>query len=360
MMLNFQRSIGAIAAAGLLAIGGRAAAAPEPAAHDYVIRDFRFGSGESLKELKIHYYTLGAPKKDAAGHVTNAVLILHGTGGSGRQFAAPQFADVLFKPGGLLDPAKYFIIMPDGIGHGGSSKPSDGLRMAFPKYDYADMVAAQHALTHAGLGIDRLRLVMGTSMGCMHSFVWAETYPDGAKAFMPLACLPVEIAGRNRLWRAMSVDGIKADPEWRNGDYKSQPKLGLMAAENMLILAGAAPWPMQLSMPTRAQVDPYAATEPAKRAASVDANDTIYALEASRTYDPSMGLEKITAPMTWVNSADDFINPPELPIARESIKRIKTGKFVLIPAGPDTHGHGTHTWAVFWQGELAALLKRSE
>jgi homoserine O-acetyltransferase len=361
MMLNFWRSIaGLAAAAGLLAVATQAAAAPEPAAHDFVIRDFRFGSGETLKDLKVHYYTLGAPKKDASGHVTNAVLILHGTGGTGRQFMAPQFADVLFKPRGLLDPAKYFIIMPDGIGHGGSSKPSDGLRMGFPKYDYADMVAAQHALTHDGLGIDKLRLVMGTSMGCMHSFVWAEAYPDGAKAYMPLACLPVEIAGRNRLWRAMSIDAIKADPAWMNGDYKAQPKMGVMAAENMLILAGAAPWPMQLAMPTRAQVDPYAATEPARRAAAVDANDTIYALEASRTYDPSKGLEKIAAPMTWVNSADDFINPPELPIAKEAIRRIKGGRFVLIPAGPDTHGHGTHTWAVFWQDELAALLKRSE
>jgi homoserine O-acetyltransferase len=359
-MLNFRRCIAAVAAAGLLCGAAQATAAPEPAPHDFVIKDFRFASGETLKDLKIRYYTLGAPKKDAAGHVTNAVLILHGTGGSGRQFTAPQFADVLFKPGGLLDPAKYFIIMPDGIGHGASSKPSDGMRMSFPKYDYADMVAAQHALTHDGLGIDRLRLVMGTSMGCMHSFVWAETYPDGAKAFMPLACLPSEIAGRNRLWRAMSIDAIKKDPAWMGGDYKAQPKMGLIAVEDLLIVAGASPWPMQLSMPTRAQVDPYAASEPEKRAASIDANDMIYALEASRTYDPSKGLEKIKAPMTWVNSADDFINPPELPIAKESIKRIKTGKFVLIPAGPDTHGHGTHTWAVFWQDELAALLKRSE
>jgi homoserine O-acetyltransferase len=360
MMRDFRRFTAAFAAAGLLSIGTQAAGAPEPAAHDFVIKDFRFGSGETLKELKLHYYTLGAPRKDAAGHVTNAVLILHGTGGSGRQFAAPQFADVLFKPGGLLDPAKYFIIMPDVIGHGASSKPSDGMRTTFPKYDYADMVAAQHALTHDGLGIDKLRLVMGTSMGCMHSFVWAETYPDGAKAFMPLACLPAEIAGRNRLWRAMSIEAIKADPAWMGGDYRTQPKMGLIAVEDLLIVAGASPWPMQIAMPTRAQVDPYAASEPGKRAAAVDANDMIYALEASRTYDPSKGLETIKAPMTWVNSADDFINPPELPIARDSIKRIKTGKFVLIPAGPDTHGHGTHTWAVFWQDELAALLKRSE
>jgi len=360
-MRKLGHCMAALAAGALLGLGaGRAAAAPEPAAHDFVVKDFHFRSGESLPELKVHYYTLGTPKKDAAGHVTNAVLILHGTGGSGRQFTAPQFADVLFKPGGVLDPAKYFLIMPDGIGHGGSSKPSDGLHMKFPKYDYADMVAAQHALTHDGLNVETLRLVMGTSMGCMHSFVWAETYPKGSKAYMPLACLPVEIAGRNRLWRALAMDAIRADPAWMGGEYKTEPKMGLIAVEDLLIVAGASPWPMQIAMPTHAKVDAYAAAEPEKRAASIDANDTLYQLDASRTYDPSKGLETIAAPMTWVNSADDFINPPELPIAGEAIKRIKAGKFVLIPAGPDTHGHGTHTWAVFWQGELAALLKRSE
>jgi homoserine O-acetyltransferase len=360
MMRKWLRLIAGCAALTMWAQVGTAAAAPELQAHDYVVRDFRFASGETLRELKIHYYTLGQPRKDAQGHIVNAVLILHGTGGSGRQFAAPQFADVLFAPGGLLDPAKYYLIMPDGIGHGASSKPSDGLRMKFPKYDYADMVAAQHALTHDGLGIDKLRLVMGTSMGCMHSFVWAEAYPDGARAFMPLACLPIEIAGRNRLWRAMSVDAIEADPAWMGGDYQAQPRMGLLAAEDLLIVAGAAPWPMQIAMPTRAQVDAYAASEPGKRAAAVDANDLIYAVQASRTYDPSKGLARIAAPLTWVNSADDFINPPELPAAREAIKQIKGGRFVLIPAGPDTHGHGTHTWAVFWKDELAALLKRSE
>ncbi|MFL5296064.1 MAG: alpha/beta fold hydrolase [Phenylobacterium sp.] len=360
-MVRSGRRLGlALALAALLGgTAGAAAAASEPAAHDFTVRDFHFHSGETLPELKIHYYTLGTPRRDASGKVVNAVLILHGTGGTGRQFMAPQFADVLFKPGGLLDPAKYFLIMPDGIGHGGSSKPSDGLRMKFPKYDYADMVEAQHALTQS-LGVAQLRLVMGTSMGCMHSFVWAEAYPTGAKAFMPLACLPIEIAGRNRLWRAMAIDAIKADPAWQGGDYQAEPKMGLLATENLLILAGAAPWPMQLAMPTRAQVDPYAASEPAKRAAAIDANDTIYQIDASRTYDPSKGLETIAAPMTWVNSADDFINPPELGVAPKLVKRIKAGRFVLIPAGPDTHGHGTHTWAVFWQDELAALLKRSE
>ena len=347
-------------AAVMALVGGAAKAAPEPKAHDFAIKDFRFRSGESLPELKLHYYTLGQPRRDASGRVVNAVMILHGTGGTGRQFVAPQFADVLFVPGGLLDPAKYFIILPDNIGHGGSSKPSDGLKMKFPRYDYADMVAAQHALVTQGLGIQKLRLIFGTSMGCMHAFVWAETYPDGAQALMPMACLPTEIAGRNRLWRAMAIDAIRSDPAWRGGDYQAQPAQGLLTAEDLLIVAGASPLPMQIAMPTRAQVDDYARSEPRKRAATVDANDMIYYLDASRSYDPSKDLEKITAPITWVNSADDFINPPELGIAEASVKRIKNARFILIPASKDTHGHGTHTWAALWKDELAALLKRSE
>jgi homoserine O-acetyltransferase len=337
-----------------------AQAAPEPAGHDFVMKDFHFRSGESLPELKIHYWTHGAPHRDAKGQIDNAVLILHGTGGSGRQFTAPQFADVLIKSGGLLDPAKYFLIMPDDIGHGASSKPSDGLRARFPKYDYADMVIAEHALVTQGLGVGRLRLVMGTSMGCMHAFMWGEMYPDGARALMPLACLPVEIAGRNRLWRTMAVDAITTDPTYAGGDYKDQPAQGLRAAQDILMIAGASPLPMQIAYPTGAAVRAWYAAELPRRLKGLDANDLVYALEASRTYDPSKDLEKITAPVTWINSADDFINPPELGIAQKMAPRLKQGRFVLIPASPDTHGHGTHTWAALWQDELAALLKRSE
>lgn len=336
-----------------------AAAAPVPDAHDYVIKDFKFRSGETLPELKLHYYTLGQPKRDAAGQITNAVLILHGTGGTGRQFLSPQFADVLLVPGGLLDPAKYFIILPDGIGHGGSSKPSDGLKMAFPHYDYADMVEAHHELVAKALGVKKLRLVMGTSMGCMHIFVWGEAFPDDAQALMPLACQTVALGGRNRLWRKMAIDGIKSDPAWQGGNYASQPVQGLRTAESLLILAGQSALPMQLAMPRGEQVDAWITEELPKRMAAVDANDMIYQLEASRTYDPSPGLEKITAPITWVNSADDFINPPELGLAPVEAKRLKQGRFVLIPASKDTHGHGTHTWAALWKDELAALLARS-
>ena len=336
-----------------------AAAAPEPVAHDVVLKDFRFRSGEALPELRSHYYTLGQPRRDAAGRITNAVLILHGTGGTGRQFLSPQFADVLFAPGGLLDPATHFIILPDGIGHGGSSKPSDGLRMAFPKYDYADMVEAEHALVTQALGVQRLRLLMGTSMGCMHAFMWAETWPDAAQALMPLACQPAEIAGRNRLWRKMAMDLVMGDPLWQGGNYNAQPRQGLLAAQGIQLIAGGTPLPMQLAMPTRQQVDDYLARDWPRRLEGLDANDYLYALAASRTYDPSRDLEKITAPMTWVNSADDFINPPELGLAEAAAKRLKTTRYVLIPTSKDTHGHGTHTWAALWKDELAALLKRS-
>jgi len=347
--------------AGLTAavVATAAQAAPEPQGHDFTIRDFRFASGESLPALKIHYWTLGQPHRGAGGEIDNAVLILHGTGGTGRQFTAPQFADVLFRPGGLLDPATHFIVMPDDIGHGGSSKPSDGLRQHFPKYAYADMVEAEHALVSEGLGVKRLRLIMGTSMGCMHAFMWGERWPDAARALMPLACLPVEIAGRNRLWRAMAADAITSDPAFAGGDYRSEPVQGLRGAEDLLMLAGASPLPMQIAYPTGAAVRGWFAGELPKRVAGLDANDLVYALESSRDYDPSKGLEKITAPTTWINSADDFINPPELGIAPVAAKRLKKGRFVLIPASPQTHGHGTHTWAALWQDELAALLKRS-
>jgi homoserine O-acetyltransferase len=343
---------------GLLAATGAVAAEPPFQQHDLLLKDFHFRSGETLPELKLHYWTLGQPRKDAGGHVVNAVMVLHGTGGSGHQFAAPQFADVLFAPGGLLDPAKYFIILPDDIGHGASSKPSDGMHMRFPHYDYADMVEGEHAVA-ASLGVQQLRLVMGTSMGCMHSFMYVEMYPDGARAAMPLACQALALGGRNRLWREMAITSIKADPAWQGGEYKAEPQLGLRGAENLLILAGQTAWPMPIAMPRGEQVDAWYAQQLPARLKTAEANDLIYQLEASRTYDPAPDLEKIKAPLTWVNSCDDFINPPELGLAEAEVKRIRGGRFVLIPCRPDTHGHGTHTWAAFWKADLADLLRRS-
>ena len=332
-------------------------AAPEE--HDYVAHNFHFRSGETLPELRLHYLTLGKPAKDATGRVTNAVLILHGTGGSGRQFLQPQFAGVLFGPGQLLDATRYFIILPDNIGHGKSSKPSDGLHAHFPSYDYDDMVAAQHQLLVNGLGVNHLRLVMGTSMGCMHSWVWLETYPDFMDASMPLACLPVQIAGRNRIWRKMVIDGIRNDPEWKNGEYTAEPRSAIEISVDFLVIAGSAPLLMQTNYPTRDAADKFLQDYRARVAPHLDANDFLFAVNASRNYDPSPKLESIVAPVMFVNSADDFINPPELGIAEREIQRVRRGKFVLIPVSSQTHGHGTHTWAAVWQQYLKELLDES-
>ena len=331
-----------------------------PKEGEFFVHDFHFRSGETMPEVRIHYTTLGAAQRDAKGHVTNAVLIMHGTGGDGHQFFRPQFADVLFAPGGLLDPARYYIILPDDIGHGKSSKPSDGLHARFPHYDYDDMVALEHALVHDRLVVDHLRLVMGTSMGCMHSFMWGEMYPDEMDALMPLACLPVQIAGRNRAWRKMLIDGIKTDPDWNSGEYRTEPQTGLRIAADMLALAGMAPLQMQKEYPTREATDADIDQYVAKEMATLDANDLLYQVDASRDYDPSADLGKIKAPVMWINSADDFINPPELGIAETEVKKIKHGKFVLIPASLQTHGHGTHTWAAVWKDYMAELLKETE
>jgi homoserine O-acetyltransferase/O-succinyltransferase len=326
---------------------------------DYVVRDFRFADGETLPELRLHYRTLGEPRRDAQGRVVNAVMVLHGTGGTGAQFLSPQFADVLYRPGGLLDIRRWYVILPDGIGTGGSSKPSDGLHARFPRYAYADMVEAQHRLLVDGLKVDGLRLLMGTSMGCMHSFMWAERWPRFAQAVMPLACLPVQIAGRNRMWRRALIDAVRDDPAWMGGDYAREPEAALRTASDLLLLAGSAPLQMQASAPTRDAADAAVEAYTARTLRTTDANDLLFQVEASRDYDPSAGLERITAPLTWINSADDFINPPELGVAEREAKRIRSGRFVLIPASLQTHGHGTHTWAAVWASELSQLLARS-
>jgi homoserine O-acetyltransferase/O-succinyltransferase len=354
--------IAALLSCVLFSFAGAASAQAPPkypvTENDYIAHNFKFKSGEQLSELRLHYRTLGKPERDARGQIKNAVLVLHGTGGSGAQFLLPQFADELYGPGQLLDLARYYIILPDGIGHGNSSKPSDALHAHFPQYDYDDMVAAQHLLVTEGLGVQHLRLIFGTSMGCMHSFVWGETYPDFMDALMPMACLPVQLAGRNRVWRKMLIDGIRNDPAWLAGDYKDEPKDGLRIAQDLLTIAGSAPLLMQKTLPTRAAADKYA-EDAQQRAAKLDANDLLYQVNASRNYDPSAQLEKITAPVMWINSADDFINPPELGIAEKESPRIKNGTFVLLPITDQTHGHGTHTWAAVWQSYLKQLLDKS-
>ena len=312
------------------------------------IRNFAFATGESLPELRLHYTTLGTPRRNARGEVTNAVMVLHGTGGSGRQFLSPQFANELYGPGQPLDIARYYIILPDNIGHGGSSKPSDRLRARFPRYDYADMVDAQAKLLDH-LGVRKLRLLMGTSMGCMHGFVWGTTRPERVQAMMPMACLPVEIAGQNRMWRKMAIDALTDDPA-----------KGMRTAANLLLLAGLNPVAMQAEAPTREKAEAALATRYAAAIKGRDADDLVWQLDSSRTYDPAPLLERMTMPVTWVNSADDFINPPGLGIAEREAKRLPNGKFVLIPQTAETKGHGTHTWARFWKDELIDLLRRSE
>jgi homoserine O-acetyltransferase/O-succinyltransferase len=325
----------------------------------FVVKDFQFKSGERLAEVKIHYYTLGAPQKDAKGKVRNAVIILHGTGGSGRQFLGPNFAGVLFGTGQLLDATKYFIILPDNIGHGQSSKPSDGLHMRFPHYEYDDMIELQYRLLTDGLKVNHLRLVMGTSMGGMHTWLWGEQHPDFMDALLPLACQPIEIAGRNRMMRKMIMDDIRTDPEWNNGEYTSQPH-GLAAAEGVLLIMGSAPLVMQKDEPTREKADAYLEQRIAQGVKNTDANDMIYYFDSSRNYNPEPQLERIIAPLTAINSADDQINPPELKIIDKDIVRVKQGKYVLLPITDQTRGHGTHSLPAIWQQHLADLLQRSQ
>jgi homoserine O-acetyltransferase len=319
---------------------------------DFLVRGFPFTSGEKVPELRLHYRTIGT-------HGLPAVLILHGTTGSGAQFLGDSFAGELFGPGQLLDSAKHFIVLPDGIGHGASSKPSDGLRARFPHYGYADMVEAQRRLLVEKLGIKHLRLIVGTSMGCMHSWMWAEGQPRFTDAVLALACLPVQIAGRNRVLRQLAADAIRQDPAWNGGDYQKQPAVGLRGALEVLFFMGSAALPLQSQAPSRDAADRFASEWMAKRLASTDANDFLYAFEASRDYDPSAGLERIEAAVTAVNSADDEVNPAELGILEREIRRVRRGKAVVLPIGPQTRGHGTHTNAAAWKEHLADLLERS-
>jgi len=332
-----------------------AASHPEPVSGDFTIRDFRLASGETMPELKIHYRTIGTLRRDAKGVARNAVLLLHGTTGSGRAFLSENFAGVLFAPGQLLDGTKNFLVMPDAIGHGDSAKPSDGMRARFPRYTYDDMVEAQYRLLTEGLKVNHLRLVLGTSMGGMHCWVWGETHPDFMDGLVPLASVPAQIAGRNRMMRKMVSDDIRGDPDWKNGDYTSQPR-GLTAAVQVLLFMISSPYQWQKAAPTRDDADRFLADQMRTRSTGADANNFLYAFEASRDYDPSPALEKIAAPVLAINSADDVVNPPELGLMEKLMPRVKRGRYVLIPTGPDTRGHGTHSYPAVWQEHLKKFL----
>jgi homoserine O-acetyltransferase len=344
----------------LMMLTSVALGAEEPAVHegDFVLKNFRFASSETLPELRLHYRTLGKLQRDAKGVASNAVLIMHGTGGTGAQFLRPEFSGELFRAGGELDTSRFFVILPDGIGHGKSSKPSDGLRAHFPRYGYEDMIAAQYRLITEGLGVQHLRLVTGTSMGGMHTWLWAQRYPDAMDALLPLASLPSQISGRNRAWRRIAIDAIRLDPQWRGGDYREQP-LGLRTAEQMLFLMGSNPVLRQQQMPDLAKSDTVFDAAVADSLRAADANDVLYQLEASHDYDPAPGLEKIRAPLLAINFADDLINPPELGILEREIKRVPHGRALVIPVTPLSRGHGTHTVAAVWKEHLAELLRSS-
>ena len=330
-----------------------------PTEGDYTIRDFKFQSGETLPELRIHYRTLGKPQTDAQGKTTNTVLIMHGTTGSGAQFIRPEFAGELFGKDQPLDATKFFIVLPDGIGHGKSSKPSDGMHAKFPRYGYRDMIEAQYRLLTEGLGVNHARLVMGTSMGGMHTWLWGELYPDFMDALMPLASLPTQISGRNRGWRRIVIDAIRNDPAWNGGEYKTQPP-SLRAAAEMLWFMSSNPVLRQKDAPTLAKTDEVLDKFVDGIVKADDANDVLYAVEASHDYDPGPGLEKIRAPLLAINSADDLINPPELGILEHEIKRVPHGRAMVIPLSDKTRGHGSHTIASLWKDELVKLLQETE
>ncbi|MBV8975027.1 MAG: alpha/beta fold hydrolase [Sinobacteraceae bacterium] len=333
-----------------------AASYPPPVEGDFVIADFHFASGESLPQLRIHYRTLGKPRSDAHGVVRNAVLIMHGTGGSGASLVRSEFAGELFGSGQPLDANRYFIVLPDGLGHGRSSKPSDGLRARFPHYGYHDMVQAQYLLLTQGLKVNHARLVMGTSMGAMHTWLWGEQHPQFMDALMPLASLPIQVAGRNRAWRHTIIEAIRNDPEWKGGEYQSEPP-ALRTAIAMLWLMSSNPVLRQQEAPTLAQADTVLDNYVETGLRSTDANDLMYALAASRDYDPGPALERIEAPLLAINSADDLINPPELGILEREVKRVPHGRAILIPYSDKTHGHGSHTYAVLWKPYLEELLR---
>ncbi len=341
----------------LLNLSGYAQAKfPTGTESDYSIKNFKFETGDVLPQLNIHFTTIGQPIKDKNGTVINAVLIMHGTTGNGRGFLNNLFAGNLFNPGQLLDASRYYIILPDAVGHGQSSKPSNALRMKFPKYTYDDMVAANYRLLTEHLGVNHLRLVLGTSMGAMQTWVWGYTYPDFMDALMPLASLPVEIAGRNRMIRKMAIDLIKMDPEWRQGDYTSQPKVGLTGAISSMVFMVSSPLQMQKGSPTRSKADSSLALMEQRYFNSLDANDFIYQFDASRDYNPSPYLSKIKAPLFAINSADDQVNPPELQIMEKQIEMVKRSRYILLPISDKTTGHGTHSNPTIWGAYLQELL----
>ena len=358
MFRSFRRSVLLLSLGSVIA-GAQAAANPWAAVGrqgDAWLRNFEFAAGGRLDSLRIHYTTLGTPRRGSDGTVRNAVLVLHGTGGTGRGFLSPTYAGGLFGPGQPLDSSRYYIVLPDGIGHGGSSKPSDGLHMRFPRYGYRDMVTAQQRLLTEALTVGHLRVIVGTSMGCMHAFTWGWMFPGFADALAPMACVPTQIAGRNRMMRTLAMDAIRQDPEWKGGEYTTPPRAGIRGALEMLWIMGTAPLQQHRQAPTRDAADSVIRAYVDSRIATTDANDFLYQFDASSDYDPSPYLDRIRVPVLHINSEDDEVNPPELRLAERLDARMPMARFVLLPISDRTRGHGTHSLPSIWGETLREFL----
>jgi homoserine O-acetyltransferase len=339
-----------LAAATLLfSLGLSAADYPAPKEGSWVAKDFRFHNGEILPEMRLHYRTIGDPKGEP-------VLVLHGTAGSGANMLTPAFAGQLFGPGQPFDAARYYIIIPDTVGHGKSSKPSDGLRMKFPRYNYDDMVDGHHRLLTEGLGIRHLRAVIGNSMGGMETWIYAVKHPGYMDVAIPMACFPTEMSSRNWMLRRLITDSIRNDPEWKNGDYTAQPKSARFASVFFAIATNGGNQALYKAAPTREAADKVLDSRLAAPFAG-DANDVLYQWDSSRDFNPSPGLERITATVLAINAADDERNPPELGLLEREMKRVRNGRILLIPASPETAGHGTTGSAKWYQREIGEMLQ---
>ncbi|MEN3931530.1 alpha/beta fold hydrolase [Microvirga sp. W0021] len=328
-----------------------AASYPEAVEHDWIIKDFKFHTGETLPELKIHYRTIGTPEGQP-------VLILHGTAGSGASMLTENFAGELFGEGQPLDAKKYFIILPDAIGTGKSTKPSDGLRAKFPQYNYDDMVLAQYRLVTEKLGIKKLKIIVGHSMGGMHAWMWASSYPDSTEAIVPMASQPTEMSSRNWMMRRMIIDAVRNDPAWKNGDYTEQPQHFRMVNVYYGIATNGGSLAYQAKAPTRGKADSLLADMLSKQT-KLDANDFMYQWASSKDYNPSEKLSDIKAHVLAINSADDERNPPESGLMEQALKKIPSAEYYLIPASAQTSGHGTTANAKFWKASLSGFIKKN-
>ena len=319
---------------------------------NFIVRDFRFQTGETLPELRQHYVTLGMPKRDSADRVTNAVLLLHGTNGSGK--GVLDNLGELFGSGQPLDSAKYYLIIPDGIGCGSSSKPSDGLRAKFPRYGYNDMVEAQKLLVSEGLGVNHLRLVLGLSMGAMHTWIWVEKFPDMMDALMPLVSMPGPISGHNLFYRRVITESIRNDPDYNGGDYVKQPSHWIYTIPAQRIMTGSRVRTYEAA-PTRAKAIELfdKIVDDARR---LDANDYLYGFEASWDYDPEPDLGKIKARLLSVNFADDMVNALELGLVERAVAKIPNARSVIVPASDKSHGHFGSRYPELWKHYLVELL----